>query len=283
MNKKYSIFLIAVMLICVSVQAQRPKWVNNTPRELNNSYRFVEVVSEGTSLTAAREDAKLKLAQDEQLQNAISVNVESGLMSKNDESINNNKSNNAYSEVAYVNMTSKGETYRLQARVVDEWNAGRSKGLIRLHTLYMVAVTDHPQFDRTYLSTNYGAKPIIMSLIPGVGQIYKGSAVKGACMLTGVAACSLGALLCENQRKDYHNKMKEQPEFAKTYNTKSKNWETGRNICLGAAAAVYVYNLIDAAVAKGGRRVTVKSSSRTLSFQPTASFDGVGMALICNF
>lgn len=269
----------AAILMNLTVQAQRPKWVNNTPQELNNTYRFVEVVSKGTSLTAARKDAELKLAQDEQLQNAIRVNVESGLMSKYGETIVNGKEKDNYSDDAYVKMTSEGETYRLQARVVDEWQAGKSGGMIKLHTLYMVAVTDNPQFDRTYLSSNYGAAPVFMSLIPGVGQIYKGSTVKGVCMLAGVAACGLGALLCENQRKDYQNKMKEQPEFAKEYSNKKKNWETGRNICIGAAAAVYIYNLIDAAVAKGGRKVTVKRYNNRLSFHPTLSLDGAGVAL----
>lgn len=279
MNKRTLILMMAVVLISLTAQAQRPKWVNNTPHELNNTYRFVEVVSEGRTLTAAREDAKLKLAQDEQLQNAIRVNVESGLMSKYGETIVNGKEKDTYSDDAYVKMTSEGETYRLQARVVDEWQAGRSGGMLRLHTLYMVAVTNHPEFDRTYLSSSYGAAPVFMSIIPGVGQIYKGSTVKGICILSGVAACGIGALLCENQRKDYHNKMMEQPEFAKEYSNKKKNWETGRNICIGAATAVYLYNLIDAAVAKGGRKVTVKRNQNRLSFQPTISLDGAGVAL----
>ena len=283
MNKRLTLLLLVIVCAGIAVQAQRPKWVNNTPKELNNSYRFVEVVSEGKTLTGAREDAKLKLAQDEQLQNAIRVSVASGLMSKYNESLQSRKQKDTYTEDSYVNMESRGETYRLQARVVDEWNAGKSGGMIKLHTLYMVAVTDNPQFDRTYISSSYGAGPVFMSIIPGVGQIYKGSTVKGICMLGGVAACGLGALLCENQRNDYHNKMKEQPEFAKNYNTKSKNWETGRNICIGAAAAVYLYNLIDAAVAKGGKKVTVKSRNRYVSLHPTVSLDGAGVALSYNF
>ena len=274
--------LMAVMLISLTAQAQRPKWVNNTPQELNNTYRFVEVISEGTSLTDARQDAKLKLAQDEQLQKAIRVNVESGLMSKYGETIVNGKEKDTYSDESYVKMTSEGETYRLQARVVDEWQAGRRGGMLKLHTLYMVAVTDNPQFDRTYLSSNYGTAPVFMSIIPGVGQIYKGSTVKGVCMLGGVAACGIGALLCENQRKDYKNKMMEQPEFAKEYSNKKKNWETARNICIGAAAAVYLYNLIDAAIAKGARKVNVKRSNSRLSFYPTISLDGAGVALTYN-
>ena len=274
--------LMAVMLISLTAQAQRPKWVNNTPQELNNTYRFVEVISEGTSLTDARQDAKLKLAQDEQLQKAIRVNVESGLMSKYGETIVNGKEKDTYSDESYVKMTSEGETYRLQARVVDEWQAGRRGDKLMLHTLYMVAVTDNPQFDRTYLSSNYGVAPVFMSIIPGVGQIYKGSTVKGVCILGGVAACGIGALLCENQRKDYKNKMMEQPEFAKEYSNKKKNWETARNICIGAAAAVYLYNLIDAAVAKGARKVNVKRSNNRLSFYPTISLDGAGVALTYN-
>ena len=135
-------------------------------------------------------------------------------------------------------------------------------------------------FDRAYKSTSYGAAPALMSIIPGLGQFYKGSTVKGICMLGGVAACGVGALLCENERSDYKNKMKEQPQFAKNYNTKANNYETARNICLGAAAAIWIYNIVDAAAAKGTRKIVVKPASGSyLSVHPIATFDAIGASL----
>lgn len=284
MMRQRLIIAIVGALLCLPGMAQKPKWVDNTPKELNSTYQFIEIKSAGKSLAAARIDAKQQLAMNEQLQNAIKVSIESGLISRMNESEHNGKATSDYEEDVEIKVKTTGETYKLQAKVVDEYNAGHKGGLIQLHTLYMVAVADHPVFDRTYLSTSYGAAPVLMSLIPGVGQMYKGSYVKGGLMLAGVAACGIGALLFENQRSDYKNKMKEQPQFAKDYNTKANNNETARNICLGAAAAIYVYNLIDAAAAKGARRLTVKRADGSgLSLRPAATLDGAGVALTYNF
>ena len=50
----------------------------------------------------------------------------------------------------------------------------------------------------------------------------------------------------ENMRATYASKMRSQPRFAKQYKSKADNFEIARNCCIGAAAAMYVYNLIDA-------------------------------------
>ena len=47
----------------------------------------------------------------------------------------------------------------------------------------------------------------------------------------------------------------------KTYNTKADNCENIRNICIGGAAALYVYNLIDAIAANGAKRVIIKKKN----------------------
>lgn len=281
---KKIILSLVLTFFSAPVIAAKPKWVGNTPKELNNTYRFVEVVSYGNNIQGAREDATLQLAKNEQLQRAVRVNVESGLLTNINQTNNNGNLVEAIRKEVNTKMTVSGEEYRLQAYPIDEYIAQNSHGNVVLHTLFMVAVTDNPAFDRTYISTSYGAGPVFMSIVPGIGQMYKGSTVKGVCMLAGVAACSIGALFCENERSDYKNKMREQPEFAYSYNNKSKNWETARNICVGAAVAVYLYNLIDAAAAKGARRVIVKGANGGgVAVNPMATFDGAGITLTYNF
>ena len=244
--------LVAVLLlIAVTAMAQKPKWVGNTPHELNNSYKFVEVISFGSSIEGARMDAKQQLDMNEQLQNAIKVNIETGTKTHEEETIVNGKANAKYKEEVAIKMSTTGETCKLQAYAVDEYDAGRQGGLIKLHTLFMVAVQDKPTFDRTYLTTNYGATPVVMSIIPGLGQWYKGSKVKGVCMFAAEAAAVAGILICNNEANTAEKNIKLEPKFAKHYEDKKSSWETGRNICIGAAAAIWVYNMIDAAVAKG--------------------------------
>lgn len=54
-----------------------------------------------------------------------------------------------------------------------------------------------------------------------------------------------------------------------------------RNLCIGVAGCLYVYNLIDAAVSKGSRHVVVKKPK--LQVLPSASSEGAGMTLSFNF
>ena len=284
MMKKISIVLSALLLTVLTITAQKPKWVGNTPHELNNSYKFVEVISFGSSYEGARMDAKQQLAMNEQLLNAIKVNVETGMKTHEEETIVNGKANAKYKEEVDIKMSTTGETYKLQAYAVDEYNAGRQGGLIKLHTLYMVAVQDKPTFDRTYLTTNYGATPVVMSIIPGLGQWYKGSKVKGICMFAAEAAAVAGILICNNEANTAEKNIKLEPKYAKHYEDKKSSWETGRNICIGAAAAIWIYNMIDAAVAKGARRVEVKPAGRSyVSLTPALNTDYAGLALTYNF
>jgi len=269
--------------LCITVFASKPKWVGNTPKELNNTYHFVEVVSYGQDINTARMDAKLQLAQNEQLRRAVMVNVESGKLSNINQKIVNGEMTETIDNHVEVGMKVSGKEYKLQAYAVDEY-VERSEGQVKLYSLYQVGVSNNVTFDRTYKSTSYGATPAIMSVIPGLGQIYKGSTIKGIAMFAGVVGCAGATLYCENMRSDYKNKMKEQPQFAKDYNTKANNWETARNICIGATAAVWVYNIIDAAAAKGARRIIVnRATGSNLSIHPTASLTDFGLAMTYSF
>ena len=44
------------------------------------------------------------------------------------------------------------------------------------------------------------------------------------------------------------------------------NWAIGRNVCIGAAAALYAYNIVDAIVAPGARRVVVTPGYMAVRF-----------------
>lgn len=65
------------------------------------------------------------------------------------------------------------------------------------------------------------------------------------------------------------------------------NYATGRNICIGALCALYVYNVVDAVVAPGARRIlTAPKGSNNFSFlwAPTITDDmGIGIAACFNF
>lgn len=282
--KRFYIIIAILMCSTLSMLAQKPKWISNTPKELNYTYKFVKVVADGASVESARNSAEDRLASDEQLKEGVAIyrnkksHEDTYLSRTNKGALQENKLKHITVDLVY-----QGVEYNLQAYKVDEY-IERISGGYRVYSLYQVATCEDPVFDRTYLSSSYGAGAAAMSIIPGLGQMYKGSYLKGGLMMAGTAAGVVSVLLCENQRADYKNKIKQQAQFAKDYNTKASNWETARNVAIGVTAAIYIYNLIDAAAAKGARRVIVKKANgNNLSFHPVATPYSAGAALTYNF
>lgn len=265
----------------------KPRWLKTTPVPKNSSYQIVKTeVAMAETLDGARMSSLKELSK-KIAHTSVITSKEKFEVTSFQTGQNGDASGEKYNDVYRLTVGENREEVQLIYKVIEEyWEVEQIGGVrsVRLWTLYAVTKDSHARFDTFESTRSYGAAPVVMSLIPGTGQIYKGSTIKGICLLSGVAALGLGALLCENTRSDYKNKMKEQPDFAKNYNTKANNYETARNILIGAAAAVYVYNLIDAAAAKGARRVLVKKSrGGGLSFSPAISFDGAGVALTYNF
>ena len=194
-------------------------------------------------------------------------------------------------ESSYIEFEyeSKGATQRVIYKKIDEyWEYVSYNGRAREYrcfTLYAVAV--HPGetaiFDEVTFSRKYGARGLVRSIIPGCGQIYKGSVVKGVCILGGEAALAGGAVAFENMRKNYSKKMHrtQNADHIRSYADKADNCRTFRDVCIGSAAALYLYNLIDALVANGKKRTIVKKSH--LSFTPVASPDCNGVRLCYQF
>lgn len=128
-----------------------------------------------------------------------------------------------------------------------------------------------------------GLAGLMSMVVPGMGQFYKGNTVKGGVFLGLAVAVGTGALVCESTRSSYRNKAIEQPKFTKEYSTKADNWETGRNVCLGTAGAIYLWNVIDAFFAKSAQKAVVKSKDRGFTFSPQATVDHVGFSLAYKF
>lgn len=278
MRNMISTLVVLLIGSTLTLYAQKPAWVNNTPKEKNRTYKFVEVVSYGSNLEGARMEGQKKLAANEQLIREVTIAVDREGVQRVNQTFNNGQLNEIVQNVIDVKTSIRGKEFTLQAGAVDEY-ATMEHGLCKLHTLYMVAVEPNPVFDNVYLTTQYGFSA--RALVPGWAQLHKGSTAKGITILAAEVAAIGGIIFTENERATYESKMRSQPNFAKQYKTKVDNYETARNCCIGAAAAIYVYNLIDAIVAPGTKRVVVKP--RNMHFIPVASKDFSGVTFSYNF
>ena len=279
--------MAVLMAVCPAAAADRsdnmkPRWVTSAlPTPKSPGYIFISSQGTGKSLEEARQMALVnltsKLEHERGLVVSSTVRVE-----KTSERNSAPRKNSQFT----LEASERGKQIDLVCRVVDEyWE--RKHGTYFVTELFTVNDSSRPgqgsYSDNIKLTTSYGAAPVFYSLIPGVGQFYKGSNVKGGLILGGTAVGAAAIIMTENQRAIYAKKMKEHPEHIDFYRNKKANWELGRNIAIGATAALYVYNLIDAAVAPGRRRVNVNKRNYSYSLVPIVYEDGVGMSFALNF
>ena len=261
--KNLLIILLTFLMTTNSMgQGKKPSWVGGYHRDLANSY--IDVFSAtGTSIDDARAKAIQRIVDERSRATGRRYSIQ--------------ESNGS------ITLSSNDEL-TVKCRIVDEYNQNQSYGSYKVNLLVQTAKHPNYEFENVTVTDSYGATPVVMSIIPGLGQWYKGSKVKGICMFAAEAAAVAGIIICNNQANTAEKNIKLEPKYAKHYEDKKSNWQTGRNICIGTAAAIWIYNIIDAAVAKGARRVEVRpAGSSYVSMMPMVDKDYAGLSLTYNF
>ena len=261
----------------------KPKWVTHTlPESKSGTYIFVRGHGEGGTLAGAKQQAFVSMSQMLEVERGLTVNTSVQIKEKLSQTQTSTKTD--YQQEIILDATEKGHQLKIVCREIDEyWE--HSKGKYVVDVLYTVADKNTYRGsydDKIMVTSKYGAAGFL-SIIPGLGQLHKGSATKGCFILGGEIIAAGGIIICENTRASYIKKMKEQPQHASEYNSRADSWETGRNICIGAAAAIYVYNLIDAFAATGAKRIIVEKGKTTLSAVPVVDNQSVGIGLALKF
>lgn len=283
-----SLILVALSIIlCTTTYAQKksdpykPKWVTHKlPESRSETYTFISSYGEGMSLDAARQKALANLSSRLEVERGLRIN--SVLSSKIKETFSSIENDTDYTETSEIDMVveERGKELKIVCRVIDEYWEKDRKGY-KIYVLYTVA--DKNSYGGSYndkitVTSKYGAAGLL-SVVPGAGQFYKGANFKGTAIVTAEVTAIVGILLCEETRSSYKKKMIEQPKHAAEYNSRMNTWETARNICIGAAATVYVVNLIDALCTKGAKRIKIENKSSNISLRPFADINSIGFAL----
>lgn len=156
-----------------------------------------------------------------------------------------------------------------------------------LDELYAVSDIDiTPVFDDFKVTRNYGALPVALSLIPGLGQIYKGQSAKGYSILGAEVVFCAAIAFGEVYRNYYLKKGDKDPMNYDSWKSKSNTFRAIRNVGIVFASATYLYNLLDAAFAKGAPHVVISPSDKkplNLVFYPEACPNHLGIALSLTF
>lgn len=296
------IVFLYLLLVCIPLfgysrnksDKLKPTWLTKSiPQSTNNAYFFVTAHGQGSSLESARLDAikHLSMRLEDEHQYTFDVHV----VSKTERHVEHKQ--NIVQEVTGSKhtstrheMASKGKELDVTFQIIDEYwvYKGNTYDLDILFAVtnfnsYNPSINDHIS-----TTTHYGGAGLL-SIIPGAGQMYKGDVAKGASFLVAFLACEGGLILCASTSAAYNAKAIQQPQYAQQYSTRANNWATGGNICLGIAGGIWLWNIIDAFVAKGARKVIVKPQRGYLSIQPTSTINpitntyDIGMGVVYQF
>ncbi|PXV58815.1 hypothetical protein CLV62_14427 [Dysgonomonas alginatilytica] len=292
-------FFIALFLFylpCIYIHADnpiltseklKPDWlVNNLPVPTNNSFYYQRVQAEAISLDNARQAAFKQLVN--YIDQTNNVKITGDIVTRSSSQKNNTGINESINNEYIYTYKIESEIMQLRFRKIDEYweliKSAEGHQLYRYHSLYAISNNfENTNFDNVSFTYKYGGHALWRSaIVPGYGQIYKGNVTKGVCIIGGEVLFIGGIIFTENSRANYRRKAKETYDINKirTYTDKADNYETARNIFIGGAVALYIYNLIDA-VATNGRKKTLVS--KNIHFSPTVTSEYRGVLLNINF
>lgn len=187
-----------------------------------------------------------------------------------------------------VSFNQDGQERTVYARLVDQYQKYEDYAdgdyEYNLYQLYAISESAHstPDFDQFSLKRDYGSKPLLMSIIPGLGQIYKGQSAKGYSFMGIEAAMIASIIYATNRVHHWVGFANRYPEFYDNYQSKATTFRQWRMFCFIAGGGLYVYNLFDAALSKGARYVEVKRNNAPnmqFSFTPVLSPEMLGLGI----
>ncbi len=276
------LLLISIPVISLAQQKSdkiKPQWLKTLPIPSNPTFIYSVESAEANNLADARQACLSGLVAGSGLEKGMTV-----VTDYDSREVNNiiweNDMKTEYAESSFSMKSSvKGKKVDVHCMKIDEYWERKPDGRIYLHTLYARSQIDtEPNFDQIRITSQYGGSALWRSaIIPGWGQFYKGAKWKGGLVLGGAALLGSGIVLAENQRIAYMNMVQttHDVDAIMTYATRSTNWEIGRNVCIGALSALYVYNLIDALAAPGARRILPTGKrGRNYAIVPAVMPDG---------
>jgi len=291
------LFLICLFALCcfqqIDAQVIRksndfiPPWRSgDMPKVNTQTYYVKEIQGEGKTLVEARQNAIIGLVSD--IANSKGVAVTGNQMSdiKSQSYRGANKQSEEITSTFQSTFNIKTDGFETSFELIDEyWEESRVEGKSKFYCWVLFEVAFEPntkKFDKIQFSTNYGVTAILKSaIVPGWGQFSKMQKVKGLSIFGGEVVLLGMGLVSDNSRVDFITRMNNTRDvsYKKQYLNLANNWENVRNISFAAAGALYVYNIIDAAVSKGAKRYIYDNK---ISLVPLYDQNSVGISLVYN-
>jgi len=286
--KKYFLFICCAIfsIQCFSQsrsKANQPPWVIGSPSSwqvgelphINLQGNLLKVYfSEGSTREAARTNAEKQLVQN--------ITTQSGaVIARKD------KFQDTYTESRNEkNITINGKTIA-RYTALDEYYE-YANGMWHSAVLYLLAENDNTLAYVPPITYGIDRGAWRSIIIPGWSQLYTGRTGAGITFLVGQAGL-IGGTLYINHLADYYKKRQNE---AYSFNVKQdykKRYDqtiTYRNVALGASAAWYLWNVIDAFSSKRGKLYYTRAYGNSqFSVIPIATDENKlpTLGITCNF
>jgi hypothetical protein len=261
MKTFFYLLTVAALLVagCPGLRAQNRSHAEKLPWVLGElpgqkgNFEYMIGRGEGRSLTEARDNAMNDVLVE--VGNQKGVNVSGNTLQEIKSQMNFDGGRSDYTETNATVSTFKidRQTFSLSMLKVDEYY--EYNGVYQVWQLYEVNLKGDPFKPLAIETTDrYGMSAGWRSaLLPGWGQFHKGRVGKGVLFLTAEVAAISGLVYCEMKRSDNIRLSQETTNLniIKEYRDRADSRELQRNICIGVAAGVYVWSVLDAALSKG--------------------------------
>ncbi len=255
-----SLLLLLIGIVFPGKSQERPPWTEGYFEDLPNSY--LEVVSgEGRSWEEARDAASKRIIQRRNASTGQSATV-------------------SFQAGKPIEVESEGQLVS-KNRIIDEFRESLPDGSCRIYLLVQTAKKIHADFEPVRVSDKYPFSARVF--VPGMAQIHKGNKGKGAAFIAGECLFLGGIVASECLKAHYESRMNATYHAGlRAYHSRNARICTiSRNIAIGGAAALYVWNIIDGIAAKGKPRVFIGNAR--LDIAPFATGQTGGIALNLNF
>lgn len=271
--KKKIVLTIALALIGIASFAQeKPGWIYNKPTPTNSSYLYVVESATGRTEDEARNKATAEVFRT----TAMRIG----------QPFNSGEINAALQSGKGYNVIAS--QYNIPINKVCEYAENQSNEY-KVYILCQVAAagnimvqwSDFNKCDRQGID---GMAVLKSALLPGLGQFHKGQNAKGVSFLAGEIVAVGGIVVGQSMRHSYINKMNNttKPSEKQFYAERANMCITVRNISIGAAAAVYVWNVLDAIISKSNH-TNALTYGNPVHLTPVVTDEYAALSLSINF
>ena len=283
-----NIITLFILLFSTTIFSQKTNlvgklpWVNGNLPSNSLNYNYKVTQGDGTTLEEAQTQALEALIF--QLGSEQGFSVSSQTMINTQSVVKNNKEDYSmdFQEKTIINQDEFKAIFSKIDEYFEETVDLMGNKIYRTWQLFVTGPSANQSIPKINYTNRYGMNDAGYRslLVPGWGQFYKKNNTKGFLFLVGAAGSIGGFMYADNKHSFNMNRSLETNDLTlkKQFVQKAGDFTTIKNITLGAAAAIWIWNIVDATSSEGATKyaqnkpvkfniVSDKNSSLALNFK----------------